>query len=52
MGIVGAGEQSKNFSDLVTLIVRRLVELSVGEQRVEDAEVGVTQRHKLVRQIK
>ena len=39
--IIGAGEQSEDLSDLIALIMRRLVELSVSEQRVEDAKVGV-----------
>lgn len=39
--IIGAGEKSKDLSDLIALIMRRLVELSVSEQRVEDAKVGV-----------
>ena len=39
----GAGHDGKKAAELVAFVVRRILKLSVGQERVEDAEVGVTE---------
>lgn len=47
----GRRQERQDLLDLVLLVVRGLAELGVGEQRVQDPEVGVAQGHELVGQV-
>lgn len=51
MRVRGAAEDTEDLDDLVALIVWRLVELRVREQRVQDAEVCVAERDELVGEV-
>ena len=47
----GRRQERQDLLDLVLLVVGGLAELGVGEQRVQDPEVGVAQGHELVGQV-